>query len=185
MKTVLAYKTETNGLPDWRGRSDAPNQPHLVRLAAILFNAETKEPIEQFDVIVRPDGWKIPEVTVKSHGITEEHAAEVGIDESSAVELLFKLLAEAGDDVIRVTSNKQFNSRVVRIAAKRFATEAQQEIWSEKENHVCATTMAKNHFNVQRITIDDAISHFTNDEICAGSLGDATKAAKVFFAING
>jgi len=187
MKTILAYKTETNGLPDWIAPSDASHQPHIVRLSAILFNAETKEKIDYFDVLVRPDGWSIPQEAINSHGITEEAAEKLGIDESAAIELFHKLLFEAGDEVIRVTSNKYFNSRIIRIASKRFLDEEKQQFLANKENHFCVGSMAKGFFNVKQISIDDAYSHFENDieSISETSLGDAEKAAKVYFAING
>ena len=50
MKTLLSFKTETNGLPLWRERSNNEGQPHIVRLAAVLCNAETQEIIGDMDV---------------------------------------------------------------------------------------------------------------------------------------
>ena len=56
MNRILFYDTETTGLPDWKVPSDDPCQPHLVQLAAVLCNADTREIISTIDVVIRA-GW--------------------------------------------------------------------------------------------------------------------------------
>ena len=141
--------------------------------------------IDRFDVVVRPDGWTIPEEAIASHGITNEMAEKAGISESAAVELFFELLSCGDEGVSTVTSNKQFNNRIMRIAIKRFGSENQQNFWNKKDNKFCAVSMAKDYFDVKKLNIDDAFSHFSNEEIQAGTVGDAEKSAKVYFALNG
>lgn len=72
MKT-LAYDTETTGLPDWNQPTESPQQPHLVEIAALLFNGMAE--IDRFHAIVRPDGWTIPDEVAEIHGITTERDA--------------------------------------------------------------------------------------------------------------
>uniref|UniRef100_UPI0035C670C3 exonuclease domain-containing protein n=1 Tax=Serratia quinivorans TaxID=137545 RepID=UPI0035C670C3 len=79
MKTIFTYDTETTGLPNWKVPSDSPEQPHLVQLAGVLSNAETGEEIQSMNVIIKPDGWEIPEEVTAVHGITTEYALEHGI----------------------------------------------------------------------------------------------------------
>jgi DNA polymerase-3 subunit epsilon len=43
MTYKLAFDTETTGIPDWKMPSESEYQPHLVQLAAILVDADTRE----------------------------------------------------------------------------------------------------------------------------------------------
>lgn len=183
MKKVLSFKTETNGLPLWRARSNDEGQPHIVRLAAVLCDAETQEVIDQMDVVIRPEGWEIPQETIEVHGIAFDHAIEKGISESSAIEMFLGLVRKA--DAV-VSSNKQFNSRIIRIALKRHAEEFHQEAWNDnKENHFCAVKMAKDDLGNKGIALDEALAHYTgNTAKNNDSLVNAESAAKVYFAIN-
>ena len=184
MKTLLSFKTETNGLPLWRERSNNEGQPHIVRLAAVLCNAETQEIIGDMDVLIRPDGWTIPQETIDVHGITVERAEKEGIAESVAIEVFLIMVREASTVV---SSNKQFNSRIIRIALKRFSTDVHQEAWNDnKENHFCAMKMAKDDTGNKSLILSDAFAHYTNQqaEDNSDSLVNAASSAKVFFAIN-
>ena len=182
---VLSFKTETNGLPLWRARSNDEGQPHIVRLAAVLCDGKTQEIIDQMDVIIIPDGWDIPKETIDVHGITVEHAIENGIHEHDAIDMFINLVKQSGSVV---SSNKQFNSRIMRIALKRHAEEFHQEAWNDnKENHFCAMKMAKDDLDNKQVSLSDALAHYTGQQAKDNfdSLVNATSSARVFFAING
>jgi DNA polymerase-3 subunit epsilon len=114
---ALFFDTETTGIPDWKTPSDGPDQPHIVQLAAELVDTETREVIGSMDVIVKPDGWTIPEEMTAIHGISQEHAMEVGIPERDAIAMLLELRSKAN---LRVAHNRTFDDRIVRIGLKRF-----------------------------------------------------------------
>lgn len=116
MKTAIFYDTETTGLPDFKAPSEAEHQPHIVQLAALLVDLDTRETLHTIDVIIRPDGWSIPEESSAVHGITQEHALEVGISEASAITEFMDLWAGR----LRIAHNEQFDARIVRIALMRF-----------------------------------------------------------------
>ena len=78
---ALFYDTETTGLPDWHQPSDGPQQPHIVQLAACLVDLDTRETIDSMDMIIRPDGWVIPDDVAEVHGITTERATAEGCNE--------------------------------------------------------------------------------------------------------
>ncbi len=145
MNKVLAYDAETNGLPVWQKPSGLPCQPHIVQLAAILADLETGKVFSDFNVIIQPDGWEIPDEAIDVHGITWEMAMDVGMSESLAVEMLLDLAktADLNSGIKRVSYNRTFDQRIVRIALKRFYNEEIQDAaWAEKENHDCAMLMA-------------------------------------------
>jgi DNA polymerase III subunit epsilon len=115
MNTALFYDSETNGLPLFSEPSEDPRQPHLVQLAACLVDLDTRKTISSMDVIVRPDGWTIPDEVAAIHGITTEHAADVGISEEVAVDMFLALWA----DRLRIAHNASSDARILRIALKR------------------------------------------------------------------
>jgi DNA polymerase-3 subunit epsilon len=139
MNRVLAFDTETTGLPDWKNPSDSHHQPHLVQLAAILADEDTGKIISSMDVIIKPNGWEIPQVVTDIHGITTEFATEVGVAEEDALSMLFQMVGKAK----RLAHNKTFDQRIIRIGAKRYLNEAVQEQWARKDNFECTVQMAK------------------------------------------
>ena len=123
---ILFYDNETTGKPDWHSPSEGENQPHIIQLAAALVDDETHKPIASMNLIIKPDGWVIPEDVVEVHGITTEHASQVGVPEEVALGT-FLALWRASD--VRVAHNEQFDARIIRIATKRFCDEQTQDEW--------------------------------------------------------
>ena len=141
MKTILTYDCETTGIPNWKIPSDSIEQPHLVQLAAVLANAETGEEIQSMNVIIKPDGWDIPEEVSAIHGITTEYALEYGIPEVEAVKALLSITGDSE----RNAYNKTFDQRIIRIALKRYDdfTEEHMDRWALKDDHHCSMRMAQ------------------------------------------
>lgn len=117
MKPILFYDTETSGLPLFREPSDHPDQPHIVQLGACLVDADERRVISSIDLIVRPDGWEIPQEVANVHGITTEYAQKVGVPERLTVQALLDLERAA---IYRVAHNESFDARILRIACMRF-----------------------------------------------------------------
>jgi DNA polymerase III epsilon subunit-like protein len=112
---IMAFDTETTGLPDWKQPSESPQQPHIVEIAAVLY--DDGQHAASFHAIVRPDGWTIPDDVAAIHGITTERAMDEGIPEHQAI-AGFMAMHARGD--IRVAHNESFDARILRIAIKRF-----------------------------------------------------------------
>lgn len=130
MKLALFYDTETTGLPAFGSPSDSPDQPHIVQLGARLVDLDTRTSISSLDVIVRPDGWVIPEEAAAVHGITTEYALQVGIPEEVALQMFMAMWE--GRHLIG--HNEPFDRRIIRIAQHRFpsvAPESLQILWKE------------------------------------------------------
>lgn len=127
MTLALFYDTETTGLPLFSEPSHDPRQPHIVQLAACLADLDTRKTIASIDLIVKPDGWTIPDDVAAVHGITTEHAMDVGVTESMALGMLLELWREG--DRMRIAHNESFDARIVRIALMRHEDEPLADAW--------------------------------------------------------
>ena len=113
---LLVFDTETTGVPLWNEPSEHPGQPHLVELAAILLDTDTREEIRDISRIVLPDGWTIPDETAAIHGITTERAILDGHPEPLVVGN-WMALAEDADEI--TSFGISFDMRIMRIAMLR------------------------------------------------------------------
>ena len=139
MSSILFYDSESTGLPVWNEPSGGENQPHIVQLGAILVDAATREEREVIDVIVRPDGWVIPDEVAAIHGITTERAMDEGIPEEDALSMFLELWRP---DRLRVGHNQSFDERILRIAIKRYMDDAAAELWKTGKKS-CTGLMTK------------------------------------------
>lgn len=196
MNLKLFYDTETTGLPDFKAPSESAHQPHIVQLAALLVDMDTRETIQSMDVIIRPDGWTIPDDVAAVHGITTEHALDVGIPESLAVSMFMELWAGRA----RVAHNEQFDARIVRIALMRFHSEDAADIWKSGPTEctarlatpICALPptekmKAVGRFHHKTPNLGEAYRHFTGKELenAHSAMADVTACRDVYFAIKG
>lgn len=123
---ALFYDNETSGFPEFNKPSEDPGQPHIVQLAALLVDLDSSRIIHTLDVIIRPDGWTIPDEAIKVHGITTEYADQVGVSEKIAVAMLLELWDTAET---RVAHNEAFDARIIRIALMRHANQQVADEW--------------------------------------------------------
>lgn len=181
MKTIFTYDTETTGIPNWKVPSDSEEQPHLVQLAAVLSNAETGEEIQSMNVIIKPDGWDIPEEVSAIHGITTEYALEHGIPEGMAVAMLHLMRGDAE----RVAYNKTFDQRIIRIAMKRYMQDDVVEKWAEKLDHHCAMRMAQKALGGKNPKLADAYKAICDKELVGAhsAMPDTLAAQEIYFKL--
>lgn len=170
---VTVLDTETTGLPEWKLPSGSPEQPHLVQLGVIIADKFTGQEHETLDLIIRPDGWVIPQETIDVHGITQEMAMDLGVSEKLAVEMLIEMRG----DLHRVAHNKTFDQRIIRIALKRYFGEDIQEKWAVKEDFSCSMMMAKPIMQMQKANakpgskafkppkLEEAVPYFTGKDL--------------------
>lgn len=114
--TILVYDTETTGLPDVRSPSDAPHQPHITQIAALLTDGAGAK-LASIDLLVRPDGWTIPVEIQRLTGITMDRALQGGVAEPVALAAFAALWRRAD---VRVAHNERFDARILSIAFNRF-----------------------------------------------------------------
>lgn len=130
MAIELLFDTETTGLPAHHDPSDAPHQPHIVQLAAVLIDTDLDfKPVSSINLIVKPDGWDVPDEAAQIHGITTEYAETWGLPEREVVAMLLEMW-QKGEQ--RWAFNEPFDARIVRIALKRYGW---PEEWLEAWRH--------------------------------------------------
>lgn len=197
MRLALAFDTETTGLPMFSEPSEHPSQPHIVQLAALLIDLDTRKTIQSMDVIIRPEGWTIPDEVAAIHGITTEHASDVGIPEKVAVAMFMELWGGR----LRIAHNEPFDARILRIAQLRspeLFPESKQLAWKEGKAE-CTQRLAtpicklpptdkmraagRNHH--KSANLSEAYQHFTGKplENAHSALADVEACIAVYFAI--
>lgn len=195
MKRALIYDTETTGLPLFDQPSKDPRQPHIVQLGACLVDLDNRKVINSIDLIIRPYGWSIPEDIAAVHGITTEHALDVGVSESLAVGMFMELW-EAAE--LRIAHNEQFDARILRIALMRFEGDQIADTWkagAAKCTAKLATPICKlpptekmqavgrNHYKTANL--GEAYQYFTGKELegAHSAMVDVQACMQVYFAI--
>lgn len=109
---IFVYDTETSGLTLSHLPADHPAQPRLVQLGALLLTEEGTE-VSSVSLIVRPEGWSIPDEASLVHGITTGFAEAAGVSVVTALSAFAQLRANAR---LQVAYNLDFD-RIVMAAA--------------------------------------------------------------------
>ncbi|MDY6957591.1 MAG: 3'-5' exonuclease [Halobacteriota archaeon] len=115
---ILFYDTETTGFPRTKVGWAHSDQPHLVQLAGLVVDSDSREIINSMCEIVIPDGWDIPEQAIRVHGITPENATSHGMPEDQVIQLFTELMEQAE---MRVAHSQLFDERIIRVALHRYA----------------------------------------------------------------
>lgn len=188
MSLILAFDTETTGLPDWKSPSEAEHQPHLVQLAAHLVNADSQKIIQSMDVIIKPEGWTIPQEVTDIHGITTEYAMDVGVSEKAAVEMFLAMW----NGRTQVAHNTTFDRRILRIATKRYCDEATIDRWHDCD-YECTGLLSKpimqilpkNKYGFKMPKLEEAYKYFTGKDLenAHTAIADVNACLEVYFAI--
>lgn len=182
MKPILFFDTETTGLPLWKDPSDHPDQPHMVQLAAVLADPESREIIDKMDAIIKPDGWVIPDDVAAIHGITTERALEDGIPEAEALDMFLAMYARCG---LRVAHNTTFDNRIVRIAMKRYRPDAvTDDQWKDKSGYHCTMVEHSKKHGGKWPTLIELYKHHTGMDLtdAHSAMADTLACMDCYFA---
>lgn len=205
----LIYDTETTGFPIFKEPSEGPNQPHIVELAALLYD-DSGHLIDKMHRIVRPDGWVIPDEAAEIHKITTERAMDEGVPEHEVI-AEFHALQQRAD--LRAAHNETFDQRIMRIGFKRFGDgrptylvmtqeekDAVAEAFKLRPAYCTAKAstkacnlpptekmIAKNMRFPKTPTMAEAYFHYTQEKLegAHNALVDALACARVYFLIQG
>jgi DNA polymerase-3 subunit epsilon len=116
MTLSLIWDCETTGLVNERELPSHTSQPHLVQLAAVLLDEETGAEVQAISLIVKPEGYVIPDAAAAVHKITTLRALEVGL---SLIVVLAAWNALAKVAQHHVAHNAAFDLRVLQAAFHR------------------------------------------------------------------
>jgi len=195
MTKAIFYDSETQNLPLFSQPSEDQRQPHIVQLAAIVVDLDTREQLSSMNTIIRPDGWTIPEKVSKIHGITTERALADGIPEADALDMFLSLWGQQ----LRVAHNEQFDARIVRIAQSRFGySETDLALWKGGKA-LCTQRMATpimklpptpkmraaGFFKHKSANLQEAFTYFTGApfENAHSAMADVKACFAIYFAI--
>lgn len=128
---ILIFDTETTGLPPRQADvtdTDAWTHCRLVEIAWRLYTPDG-DLVENCSVIVRPDGFDIPETCARIHGITTEYAQAHGAPLADALAAL-RAVSSAAHTL--VAHNINFDIRVVASEIARLGQADFLEEWLAK-----------------------------------------------------
>lgn len=188
---ILFFDTETNGLPDFNKRASDPTQPHIVQLAAILTSDEG-EVLESHNVITKPDGWEITKELSDIHGITNDKAKAIGIEQKIAAALLLEMIKKSN---LIVAHNVTFDKFMARIAMRRFQfLSDEQDAWWKELKTFCTMKSSTEICQIPSPTgrgfkwpkLLEAYEHFFKQplENAHDALADVTACKNIFFALS-
>jgi DNA polymerase III epsilon subunit-like protein len=108
---LLFFDTETTGLPkSWEAKiSEVDNWPRIVQLAYSLYKPDGTL-VQEFNHIVKPDGFEIPEEATEVHGISTEQALEAGEPIADVIKKFIEAYNVSG---ALVAHNMQYDYKVL------------------------------------------------------------------------
>lgn len=111
----LIHDTETTGFPNNNLLVTDPAQAQICQLGARLLTPE-KRVVAELNVLIKPDGWTIPDHVQKIHGISTEMCIAYGIPLSLALTLFNAMCSKAQ---VGVAHNLPFDSTMLCMAYEK------------------------------------------------------------------
>jgi len=196
MGLILVKDTETTGLPVWGEPSEGVSQPHLVQLAAILVDEDTRVVVDKMDVTIKPNGWSwgADNEAFKVHGVTMERAMAEGVEEEAALRTFLDLWKRA---VFRVGHNCPFDNRMIRITICRYIDKTFADVFKAQE-YQCTGLLSKGilkmpappkakRFGPYKMPkLEEAYEFFFPGKKIVGqhsAMGDTQACMEIYFAI--
>jgi len=183
---LIVFDTETTGIPDWKQPSHYDIQPHLVEIAAVRVNPESRHIEQKLELMVSPDGWTIPDEVAEIHGITTEKALENGLPEKDVLDMFLDFWAGRK----RIAFNTTFDNRIIRIATKRFSDKPTIAMWKGGE-YECAMYGSRRVMGGKIPSLAEAYRYFIGGELddAHTAMGDVLATVEIYFkmkdAMNG
>jgi len=105
----LIFDTETTGLPaNYKApTSDVENWPRLVQISWVITDGVNRQ---EYDYIIKPEGFTIPEQASAIHGISTDRALKEGQDRNFILNL-FRAFINTADKI--VAHNIEFDKAIV------------------------------------------------------------------------
>lgn len=93
---ILVFDTETTGLVDFKKAVNAPEQPRMLQIAAVLLDTDNWFPRAVMSLLIKHDEpvFCMPEA-MNTHGITQELRYNFGVSPSYALHIFNSLVQKA------------------------------------------------------------------------------------------
>lgn len=192
----MFFDTETTGIPIYNRPSSGWFQPHMVRFASVLVDPDTRQEVQAFDFIVRPEGWTIPSDMTAIHGISQEEALKSRWSEAD-VTAQYLILRQRAQLVVGF--NVAFDIRIMRIALLRLGKTREQIEEIEARPSFCVMRAATNEVNIaptdkmmaagfrnpKTPKLSECIRHFFGEEhdLAHDAMADVRACVRVYFHI--
>jgi len=194
MGLILFADTETCGIPNDRLPDDHEAQPPLVQLGCLLVDEDNGAEWATLELIVRPNGWTIPDSAAQVHGISTALAEAVGVPLSLVVPAYVNLRARASKLVFH---NAEFDLKILRQAIARNGKPVTRPGPSDYE---CTMAMASPIMKIpptermvragrgdqfKHPSLMEAHEHFLGEKFegAHGALADVRACARIYFEI--
>lgn len=186
MPYVLFFDTETTGRLPKHFNLDRDDKilPHLVQLSMITVSYEKDQydVVNTNDMIIKPNGWNIPEEAANIHGITNEHALKFGLPLETAVQIFDSILSISTGIVCH---NTEYDTRIMGIAYHRCGMQS-NKIYSVRSK--CTMKSATNvcklpgKYGFKYPTLTETYKHFFKKEFegAHDSLNDVRACLDVY-----
>ena len=186
----LFYDTETTGLPDWKSPSESEHQPHIVEIGAALLDDEFNI-IEQYEAIVKPEGWEISEEMTAIHGISHERAMDEGVSEKEALKPFLHCTKKACC-ASAITYRLMIGSYALRLSATLMMSWPMLSSWPRNfctmwESKQIVKAPFKDKKGVKNPNLAEAYKFFTGEDIADAhrAMGDVLSTIAVYKGLGG
>lgn len=159
----LYFDTETTGV---RARENTPLDqcPHIVQLAAVLHD-DTHGEVTSINLLVKPDGWEIPQQAAEIHGISTAKAAAFGLP-IKVVMATFSQLSRVADQI--VAHNLDFDlymadTEFCRLEAPHIAMQKQLFCTMRNTENICKLPSKFKGRGYKWPTLMEAYQHLFNE----------------------
>jgi DNA polymerase-3 subunit epsilon len=188
---ILFWDTETSGIPNDGLPDDHASQPYMVELGCVLC-AEDGTERSCANLIVRPDGWTVPDGAARVHGITTDLAARFGVPLPLVVATFCNLRSIAAETV---AYNQAFDQKIMRYAIARTGREPSHPGPDKRTDLMEIVTPIVALPPTDRMVaagyghkhkppkLSEAYRHFFSEDLqgAHGAIYDARAAARIFF----
>lgn len=173
--------TETSGLFDFSKPADAEGQPRLAHLAMILMDFALQEETI-IDLLVRPDGWTMPEAATAINHLTNDMLIERGIPIRDALKA-YTDVVDSGRVI--VAFNAQYDTKVMRGELRRAGIDDR----FERTPNICVMRALTDICQIPKANgrghkfpkLSEAMAHFQIEQHGAHSAdGDARACLELF-----
>lgn len=179
----LFFDTETTGLPKDYKDPTHPDTPHIVELAAILTD-ETGRELSRLHVLVKPDGYTIPDEVAAIHKIDTATAMQHGVPLWSAIWQFDRMCSDAK---ALVAHNHSFDRLIMKGAHHRLGIphrfrHLERVCTKEMSTGICRISKA-NGKGIKWPTLTEAHTFFFGVpfEGAHGAMVDTMACMRVFF----